>query len=119
MRLDIHVHIHSDTDRKVDQLSELIVQTHQNQITMANELQDLTTEVQETRGIMQSAKAAIEGFAVKLDEAIRANDPQALITLRDELNASSEDLAAAIAANPLPGDGGTQPVDPNQPPVTP
>lgn len=81
---------------------------------MANELQDLTAEVSETKGIMASAKVLIEGFAQKLEEA--GTDKEKLAALKDELNAGSEDLATAIAANPLPTEnveptpetGGTQ-----------
>lgn len=69
---------------------------------MANEIEDLTAEVQETKGIMQSAKTLIEGFAEALKNA--GTNPAKLKALRDDLNAGSEDLAAALAANPLPGE---------------
>lgn len=69
---------------------------------MAQELENLTTEVAETKGIMASAKVLIEGFAAAL--AAAGTDPVKLKALKDDLNAGSEDLAAAIAANPLPGE---------------
>lgn len=69
---------------------------------MGQELDDLTAEVTETKGIMASAKVLIEGFSVKLGEAIAAGNPEALVALKGELDSSSSELAAAIAANPLP-----------------
>jgi len=95
--LHIHIHIHPDKETK-DTLNQIL----QNTINMAKELDDLTAEVAETKGIMQSAKALIEGFATKLEEA--GTDKAKLAALKDELNSGSENLAAAIAANPLPGE---------------
>lgn len=69
---------------------------------MGKELDDLATEVSETKGIMSSAKVLIEGFAAAL--AAAGTDPTKLAALRSDLNAGSEDLAAGIAANPLPGE---------------
>lgn len=69
---------------------------------MPNEIQDLETEVSETNGIMASAKALIEGFAAALEAA--GTDKVKLTALKESLNTESEGLAAAIAANPLPGE---------------
>jgi chromosome segregation ATPase len=78
---------------------------------MANEIEDLTAEVSETKGIMLSAKTLIEGFAAALEAA--GTDKVKLKALKDDLNAGSEDLAAALTANPLPGEV----VTPAEPPV--
>lgn len=72
---------------------------------MANELDDLTTEVEETKGIMASAKVLIEGFAAAL--AAAGTDPAKLAALKTSLDTGSTDLANAIAANPLPGENPT------------
>lgn len=77
---------------------------------MANEIEDLTAEVQETKGIMSSAKTLIEGFAAAL--AAAGTNPAKLKALRDDLNAGSEELATALAANPLPGEVIEPPVEP-------
>ena len=69
---------------------------------MANEVDDLTTEVAETKGIMKSAKTLIEGFAAAL--AAAGTDPAKLAALRSDLSSGSDELAAAISANPLPGE---------------
>lgn len=94
-------------NHKADYKLDLIIK---NQTNMANELDDLTTEVQETKGIMASAKVLIEGFADALAKA--GTDPVKLKALRDDLNTGSEDLAAGIAANPLPGEVVTPPETP-------
>ena len=110
--MQIHVHIHHH-DRSMSRLADEVSLTNKNIKKMAQELEDLRAEVSETNGIMASAKTLIEGFAQKLQEAIDANNPQALVDLKNELNTSSEGLAAAIAANPLPSDeqpgGGEEP----------
>lgn len=69
---------------------------------MANELEDLTTEVAETKGIMASAKVLIEGFAAAL--AAAGTDPVKLAALKADLDSGSTELADAIANNPLPGE---------------
>lgn len=69
---------------------------------MNPELEALAAEVEESKGIMISAKTLIEGIAQKLEEA--GTDKVKLTELKDSLNSGSEELAAAIAANPLPGE---------------
>lgn len=69
---------------------------------MANEVEDLTTEVAETRGVMSSAKVLIEGFSAALTAA--GTDRTKLAALKADLDAGSTELATAIAANPLPGE---------------
>lgn len=61
------------------------------------ELDDLTTEVSETVGVMQSALALINGFAARL--AAAGTDPAKLTALRESLDSNSQALAAAVAAN--------------------
>lgn len=105
----MHIHLHIHNDKSVDEKLDLIIQ---KQNTMANELDALAVEVTETKGIMLSAKVLIEGFAAKLAQA--GTDPVKLTALKDELNSGSEELAAAMVANPLPGEV-TVPIE--EPPV--
>lgn len=74
---------------------------------MANELDDLTTEVEETKGIMNSAIVLIKGFAAAL--AAAGTDPVKLAALKTSLDTGSSELAAAIAENPLPGENPVPP----------
>jgi hypothetical protein len=57
----------------------------------------LETEVNETVGAMQSAKALIDGFAARLADA--GVDPAKLEALREDLDGNSTALAEAVAAN--------------------
>lgn len=84
-------------------LSQLFI--HSKLKKMANEIEDLTAEVEETKGIMASAKVLIEGFAAAL--AAAGTDPAKLAELKSSLDSGSSELAAAITANPLPGENPT------------
>ena len=65
---------------------------------MANQdISALETEVSETVGIMESAKALIDGFAARLAEA--GVDPAKLEALRTDLDTHSTALATAVADN--------------------
>lgn len=64
---------------------------------MAQDISALETEVSETVGVMQSAKALIDGFAARLADA--GVDPAKLEALRTDLDANSTALAEAVANN--------------------
>lgn len=59
----------------------------------------LTTEVSETRTVMESAKVLIIGLKQKLDDAIASGNPARLQELSDSLDTGANDLAAAVVAN--------------------
>jgi len=71
---------------------------HQGKSIM-NVLQKLMQEVAETKAVNESAVTLLQGLKAKLDEAIASGDPEALQALADELDASTNSLAAAITAN--------------------
>lgn len=71
---------------------------------MANEVQDLGVEVEKTVGVEASASALIAGFAAYV--LAHATDPVALRAYANSLKTASDDLAASVAANPLPTDAG-------------
>lgn len=98
------LHCNPEDGLSIHEKLDLIIQK-QNQ--MANEMEDLTAEVSETKGIMASAKALIEGFSQRLTEA--GTDKTKLAALKADLDGGSSELAAAIAANPLPGEVITDP----------
>jgi hypothetical protein len=62
-------------------------------------LQKLIQEVAETKAVNESAVTLLQGLKVKLDEAIASGDPAVLQALVDELDASTNGLAAAVIAN--------------------
>jgi hypothetical protein len=70
------------------------------------DLSGIKSQVETTTSVEASAAALINGFQAKLDQAIAdavaANDNadlSALTELSNELKASSDDLASAVAAN--------------------
>jgi len=63
-------------------------------------LDDLTTQVTNTRGVVASAVAAFQGIAAQMTAL--ANDPAAIRALSAALTSSANDLAAAIPAAPTP-----------------
>ena len=109
--MELHIHIHHHYD---DKLFTEIKSINTNIKTMANELDNLTAEVTETKDLQQSAITLLNGLKTKLDEAIANNDMSRVVALRDELDSSNAALAAAITANTPadPGNGGTV-TDPN------
>ena len=71
------------------------------------EFDALVAEVTETRGVIKSATALIDGISARITAAVDAFkaanptvDASALTTLTTELDADSTDLARAVAANP-------------------
>jgi hypothetical protein len=73
------------------------------EVQMSKELDDLTTEVSETKTIVASAVTLINGINDRITAA--GVDPAKLAALTSDLDASSKALADAVAAN--------TPADPN------
>lgn len=70
---------------------------------------DLQTQVGVTVGAEASAKTLIDGFAAQLTAAIDQEDWDAVKSLRDDLQTSSDALAASVASvvpAPPPAGGG-------------
>ena len=69
-------------------------------ITMSDELNKLQQEVAETRTVTESAVKLIVGMRDELANIVREGvDPAAVAALANELDASVNDLAVAVAAN--------------------
>lgn len=69
---------------------------------MAGELDNLTAQVNEIKGVAESAGALLAGLHQMLLDAIASGDPAQIQALADNLGATKVALAAAVAANPLP-----------------
>lgn len=76
-------------------------------------IDDLTAQVTQNESVEESAVILIQGLASKL--AAAGTDPVKLQALRDGLNKSASDLAAAITANTTPVGEDTPPVAPVDP----
>ena len=83
-------HIENQLNRILDAITKL-------ETKLANELEDLTTQVAETKTVIDSAIVLIQGIKAALDAA--GSNPAALKALRDSLDTSEQALAAAIVAN--------------------
>lgn len=66
---------------------------------MAGELDALKAAVTRDTEVESSAVALLQGLKAALDAAIASNDPAALTALSASLGKSTDDLAAAVAAN--------------------
>lgn len=66
---------------------------------MAGELDALEAAVTRNTDVDASAIALLQGLKTKLDEAIASGDPAKLAAFSASLGASTDALAAAVAAN--------------------
>jgi predicted nucleic acid-binding Zn-ribbon protein len=99
-------HHHSLTDEIVHLREEIHhVRHHLEEMEkrIMSVLDDLTAQVAATKGTVQSAVTLLDGLAAKIDALIAAgnNDP-ALQALSDDLKASTQSLADAVARDPRP-----------------
>jgi hypothetical protein len=91
VRVDVHHYIHHDSLE--GRLDALIAQG----ATMSAQLDALQAEVARNTSVDQSAIILLTRLAEQI--AANANDPVAMQKLADDLKASSDALAAAVAAN--------------------
>lgn len=96
MRVDVYIHLTQDDD-KLDRILTLLTQVKTKEEHMSQQLDDLTTEVQNATTVEQSAITLIQGLAAQLQAA--GTDPVKLQALHDQLVQSDQALAAAVAAN--------------------
>jgi hypothetical protein len=100
-RLDIYIHIDNGgvdaMGSKLDQIISLLGASVAREQTIMNELDNLTQEVSETKSVEASAVVLLQGLKERLDAA--GTNPAALKALSDDLKASTDVLAAAVAAN--------------------
>ena len=70
---------------------------------MPTDVTELTAEVTRARGVVDSAIALINGIAARIDAAVAADnvvDATNLSALSASLRSETDDLAAAVNANP-------------------
>jgi hypothetical protein len=65
------------------------------------EMDRLEQEVTETEGVSESAVTLLNGLSAYI--LANVNDPAALTAFATRLDAQANALAAAVAANPVPG----------------
>jgi len=80
---------------------------------MGTIVEELVAQVAATKGVQESAVAAIVGLHTALDAAIATGDMEAVKAAVVDLKANTEGLAAAVAASPVPpAPGPSDPVVP-------
>ncbi len=87
----------SDGLSRVNQRLDSVFATLKELPAMSQALDRLKTEVQESTAVAKSAVQLISGLSAQIRDL--KDDPAALEALADELDASQQELAAAIAAN--------------------
>ena len=98
LTVDLNVFLHPGVDSHVrDQLNRILNAITKLETKLANEMEDLTTQVTQTNTVIDSAIVLIQGIKAQLDAA--GNNPVLLKALRDSLDTSEQALAAAIVAN--------------------
>lgn len=99
MHFHVHVHHHPDPaiESKLDRIITMLQKLVTEEIKMSAELDALTAEVARDTAIESSAVKLINGIASQIQA--NASDPGKLNTLAASLKSSSDDLAAAVAAN--------------------
>ena len=80
---------------QLDEILAGIRQLQKKETTMANEIQDLTSEVKRSTTVAAGVKALM----VKIAAIIGAGDPVALRALETELKTNNDSIAADILAN--------------------
>lgn len=102
MEINATIHLHDGRHRPGDlelAVASLIETIHSLEGHVMSALTELQTEVSETKTVVQSAIVLIKGFKAALDEAIAAGDPAALTALSQELDTTTNELAAAVTEN--------------------
>ena len=84
---------------KLDSITYLLEQIILKENIMSKELDNLTEEVAKVTSVEQSAIALLQGLSAQI--VALKTDPVALQALADSLDASSQALADAVAANTI------------------
>ena len=100
MKVEISITGMEHVIRSLDRIVELQAKILKRMEMMADELANLTQEVTETEGVVASAVALLTGLSEYIK--VHASDPAALTALAARLDTQKAQLAAAVAANPLP-----------------
>jgi cell pole-organizing protein PopZ len=91
-------------DRRLAEIAGLLRSLIQKEALMTQATDNLTVAVQRETSVVSSVTTLISGLAAQIKET--STDPQ-VQALADQINANSDTLANAVAANtPAPGGGG-------------
>jgi hypothetical protein len=101
IKVEVHHYFHPPQDeaitQKLDKIISMIEAVQRKEEVMSKELDALTVQVQENTEVEASAVVLLQGLAAQIADL--KDDPVALQALSDTLNASADNLAAAVTAN--------------------
>lgn len=84
-------------DQKLNQIIELLKEVQRKEAEIMATIEELEQQIRESIAVEQSAVLLIQGFKERLEAA--GTDPEKLAQLKADLDASEQNLAAAVAAN--------------------
>lgn len=118
IRVEVHHYHHGvESNGELQLIASLLSKIQESMMSNADVISRLTQEVAEMKGAQESAIVLITGFREALAAAVASNDLAAAQSLIDQIDASTNALAAAVTANALPA--APAPVPPVVDPVTP
>ena len=85
------------TDLKFNIIVKLLEEAWKKEEKFMATIEELEAQIRESVAVEQSAVLLIQGFAARLEAA--GVDPEKLAQLKADLDASEQNLAAAVAAN--------------------
>lgn len=85
------------TDKKLDTIIGLLEGIQRKEVQIMATIAELEQQIRESVAVEQSAVLLIQGFKERLEAA--GVDPVKLDQLKADLDASEQNLAAAVAAN--------------------
>jgi len=94
---------HYRRKHKPSKHDQILHKLHELETKLMSVLDDLTAQVAAVKGTVASAVTLLDGLAAKIDALIAAgNSDPALQALSDDLKASTQSLADAVARDPRP-----------------
>lgn len=97
MRIDVYQHLDPAAAAQLDRIEKMLKEVLQKEKLVMADLSALTAEVQENSDVVASAVTLLGGLSQQIRDL--ATDPAALQELADTLDASTQALADAVAAN--------------------
>ncbi|HEV2557973.1 MAG TPA: hypothetical protein VGU45_05045 [Microvirga sp.] len=83
---------------RLDMVIDLLFALLEEQKIMQERLEELRAEVERAKSVNASVKTLIEGMAARLEAA--ADDPEEVAAIIQDLRSSTDEIAAAVEANP-------------------
>lgn len=83
-------------------IERALISINRKEQHMAGELDKLEADVAAEAGVIASAVTLLQGLKAALDAAIASGDMSRVVAVNAQIEAQTQALADAVAANPLP-----------------